>query len=147
MTPQDVFMSRIEKTDTCWLWKGSKNEYGYGIILMPGEKPVRAHRFVYEQLVGPIPEGKILLHSCDNPPCVNPAHLTPGTKAENLYDSMKKGRRAVGEKHWNSKFSAEQIAAIRADPRTQTEIAKEYGVSQPYIGRIKRGTRRTYEPI
>jgi len=146
LSPQDVFESRIQKTDTCWLWKGGRNEYGYGIFHIPGKRPVRAHRYVYEQLVGPIPEGQILLHSCDNPPCVNPAHLSPGTKRDNLIDAMVKNRRPVSERHWNAKLSSEQIQAIISDQRTHREIAKTYGISQPYVGRLKHKKRRLHEP-
>jgi len=80
----------------CWEWKGKRNEHGYGIFFAVrlGLDGVRAHRVVYEHLVEPIPEGMVLRHRCDNPPCVNPEHLVPGTHAENMADMVERGR------HW-----------------------------------------------
>jgi hypothetical protein len=137
--PSDVFENRILKTDTCWLWKGTRHQYGYGIFLMPGEKPVRAHRYSYEYFVGPIPEGKIILHLCDNPPCVNPAHLRLGTKRDNAMDKISK------ERHWRGKLSDSDIDAIIASDKRQSELAKIYEVDQSHISRIKRGLAVRYK--
>ncbi len=137
-SPDDIFETRIKKTDTCWLWMGTRNSYGYGIVLLPGEKPVRAHRFSYEKWNGEIPDGMVVMHICDNPQCVNPNHLRLGTKADNNKDTAIKRRHNYGLDHWNGRLSDEQIAAIRADTRKQIEIAREYGVHQSHISRIKR---------
>jgi hypothetical protein len=140
--PSDVFEDRFEKTDGCWEWKGTRNGYGYGIFLLPGEKPVRAHRYSYEYHVGPIPEGMVIMHTCDNPPCVNPAHLQVGTKAENNADTAKKRRHNYGLDHWNARLSDADVAAIRASDETRKALAKRYGVTYSHIWRIKAGTHR-----
>lgn len=140
--PQDVFESRFEKTEGCWEWNGTHNGYGYGIFLMPGEKPVRAHRYSYEFYVGPIPTDKIIMHTCDNPPCVNPAHLRIGTKAENNADTAKKRRHNYGLSHWNGRLSNDDVAAIRASNESRKALAKRYGVDYSHIWRIKAGTHR-----
>lgn len=100
--PNDVFDSRYKIMPSgCWEWTGGHNAYGYGIIMLPGTNlNTRAHRFSYERYKGPIPTGKIIMHTCDNPPCVNPEHLLIGTRGDNNRDAMLKGRRPSGKNHW-----------------------------------------------
>ena len=76
------FWSKIEITDKCWNWLADLNR-GYGVFWSNG-KHVKAHRFIYERLIGPIPEGKTIDHLCRNTRCVNPAHLEPVTMSENV---------------------------------------------------------------
>lgn len=83
------------------------------------------------------------MHSCDNPPCVNPDHLSIGTKLDNNRDAISKGRNQHAEHHWNAKLTTEQTNAIRLDPRIGSVIAKEYGISQSAVSRIKTGKRRS----
>lgn len=68
----------------CWRWTGSTNEWGYGLFRPRGRGLMKAHRWAYEHLVGPIPDGLFLDHLCRNRPCVNPLHLEPVTNKENL---------------------------------------------------------------
>lgn len=80
-------MRHVEKTPCgCWLWTGAKNENGYGFTRLGGRdaKQSVAHRAVYLALIGPIPDGLVLDHTCRTPACVNPAHLEPVTQRENL---------------------------------------------------------------
>ena len=143
--PEDVFESRYEKSDGCWIWRGGKNGYGYGIFLLPGEVPVRAHRYAYERVHGPIPEGMVVMHSCDNPPCVNPAHLSLGTRDDNNQDKKRKGRHPHGDVHHWTKLSEQQVREIRrllAAGMKQKDIAVMYGADQSTISNIRTGKRR-----
>ena len=83
----------------CWEWTAGKRDFGYGLVHIPGQRsPVGAHRIAYTLAVGPIPEGAWVLHSCDNPPCVNPAHLRLGDQRANEADKDARGRRPTGVK-------------------------------------------------
>lgn len=87
LTPDaaERFWAKVAKSDTCWLWTGAKVGAGYGHFTQGGEqKMMLAHRWAYEALVGPIPEGLVLDHLCMVKACVNPAHLEPVTQAVNI---------------------------------------------------------------
>ena len=80
---EERFWARVDKTDACWFWVGRKGNGGYGRFTSTDKRTYAAHRFSYELLVGPIPEGLELDHLCVTPSCVNPAHLEPVTAEEN----------------------------------------------------------------
>lgn len=121
----EVFWSRVEKTDGCWLWTGWKNPRGYGVLYKGkgygrrGGKHVQVHRLSYTIHFGAIPTDDgiewCVCHRCDNPSCVRPDHLFLGTDADNMADCKAKGRNARGEKHRIATAAA--LAKARAVPR------------------------------
>jgi hypothetical protein len=93
-TPEQTaarFWSKVEKGQGCWTWTAGRNADGYGWFKISGGPKV-AHRVAWELTNGPIPEGLIVRHRCDNPPCVNPGHLELGTHKDNRRDCSQRGR-------------------------------------------------------
>lgn len=135
------FASKINKTDSCWLWKGGKDKDGYGMFngRVDGVLQARAHRYSYARYRGPIPALLNVCHTCDVRACVNPDHLFLGTMADNMDDKMAKGRHVtpVGEKHYRALLTEEHVKAILDDPRTHSRIADDYRVSRTTISSIK----------
>jgi hypothetical protein len=126
--------SHVIKTESCWLFTASCNRKGYGQLTRYGKGTILAHRISWEIHNGPIPKGMVVLHKCDNPKCVNPAHLSLGTNAENSRDMVNKGR-----SHKRYKLSEADISAIitlLADGRRQKEIAALFGISQGMVSFI-----------
>jgi hypothetical protein len=90
---EDRFWSKVEIGDDCWLWTAATTHDGYGLLGRPGGRGmVTVHRLAWVIAFGPIPTGMHVLHTCDTPPCVNPAHLWLGTNADNIADKVAKGR-------------------------------------------------------
>jgi hypothetical protein len=135
-----AFWSKVPRhldPDDCWPWQGHRDVKGYGHF--GGQ---RATLLVYEEMVGAVPAGLHMLHRCDNPPCVNPAHLFLGTNADNVADRCAKGRSA---NFAGRKLSDDQVAEIEARWAAggirQGELAAEYGISRPGINNILSGKR------
>src|SRR3990167_3442392 len=138
------FWSKIKKTSTCWLWTGFLNDAGYGIISI-GCVLIRAHRFSWELHFSPIPDGLLVCHHCDNPPCVNPAHLFLGTKRDNARDMVAKGRHVVGgthcgsdgkwkhgTDHWRAKMNEaniEELRNLRAHGWSLLALGQRFGIT------------------
>ena len=87
-------VSKSRKADGCWIWSGARAGNGYG-TLKRGERGLTklAHRISWELHNGPVPDGMLVCHRCDSPPCVNPAHLFLGTMKDNVHDMLAKSRR------------------------------------------------------
>lgn len=138
------FWAKVLKAspDECWLWVGAVSATGYGAIgLNRSTRALSAHRVAWELHNGPIPEGKFILHSCDNRRCVNPAHLRPGSQRENVADMHSRGRARspVGERNIHAKLTWSQARAIRSEAGDRCDIAARYGVSRATVGLIKQG--------
>ena len=120
----------------CWLWLGATSPKGYGVIGVAATKTEQVHRVVWRMKHGEIPHGMYVCHSCDRRNCVN--HLFLGTPKDNTSDMLKKGREARGERSGTSKLSTGQIVSIRTiTGKLQREIAKEFGVDQSSISKIR----------
>lgn len=137
---RDRFEKFFDRSDasSCWEWKGHRSSKGYGYF----GREKRAHRISWEIYHGPIPDNLHVLHRCDNPPCVNPAHLFLGTNIDNIADREQKGRGAAFREHRSTtKLTRQQVLSIRADPRFQADIAADYGVSRSAVSLIKLNKR------
>lgn len=138
----DDFWSRADvgAEDSCWNWQGAKTNRGYGVYApMPGVL-LRSHRVAYGLHHGGVDDEMFVCHKCDNPSCCNPSHLFLGTPKENSDDMIQKGRKAVllGEDNPMSKLSRGSVRQMFQDPRTNKEIASEYGISPSLVSMIRR---------
>lgn len=130
--------------DDCWEWMGPPDVFGYGNIKVDGRN-AKAHRVAYELLVGPIPDGLILRHRCDNPSCVRPSHLEPGTQVDNIKDRDERGRTCKGERHYAVKLTDQQVQELRAlyvFGETQVGLARRFRISQSQVSNIIRQESR-----
>jgi hypothetical protein len=146
------FWSYVDISDQCWKWTGSVTNYGYGRLHIGGRdgRDVGAHRIAWELLKGRIPEGLYVCHHCDNPICVNPAHLFLGTQSDNMQDAGKKNRLpqqkyhgfCAGERNGRAKLTDAQVSAIRKEYQvvmSHRKLAAKYKVSRSIIRFILSG--------
>jgi hypothetical protein len=141
LTPSLIerFWSRVNKTESCWLWTGRTNEGGYGLIDLPRinrakGRPILAHRLAWLLHYGAWPLNA--LHNCpggDNPACVRIEHLWEGTLTENNRDMFAKGRYQRGIRHWNATVTVDLVHEIRsryASGERQLDIANDLGLNK-----------------
>lgn len=153
LAAEDRFWEKVSTVGDCWEWQGHRDKAGYGTFHVSkyrhGEK---AHRYSYELAYGSVPEASerhdvCVLHECDNPPCVNPAHLFIGSQLENIRDRHNKGRTKAtspvinrpGDSHPRVKLKyveVEQLRALRESGWLHRELAKHFGVSSSYVSRL-----------
>jgi hypothetical protein len=140
------FWAKVNKTETCWLWTAFCNKYGYGHFRVDGTTR-SAHRLSLELHLGrPLLPGMFVCHAphsiCGHRNCVNPAHLSEKTRAENSADMITDGTSNRGARHPSCKLTEAKVRAIRADTRLLREIATEYGIQVPTVHGIR--TRRIW---
>lgn len=135
------FMRFVEKTDGCWFWKGYTTKHGYGTFHPKAGVTRTAHSIAYEIFKGPVTEGMDVMHSCDVRNCVNPDHLSLGTRTDNMRDAKAKGRTARGEGHGRHVLTAQEVLAIRNCGGTQRLVARQFGISQSHVSDIRSGNK------
>jgi hypothetical protein len=159
----DRFWPKVDRSGECWVWTASKMPDGYGQIGVEGHRPKRAHRVSWELHFGPIPPGMLVLHRCDNPPCVRPDHLFLGTSRDNTLDMVGKRRHGSqryperlpsGVNHWRhrpdrQRLTDDQVKSIRtryaAGGVSLVALAREYHVSEASIRMIVK--RKSYRHL
>lgn len=149
-TVEERFWLKVQKTESCWLWVGAKDEKGYGTFKVATNNKKMAHRLSYIFCFKTIKKGMEVCHACDNPSCVRPNHLFLGTHKENMRDMVLKGRSADrhGEKHPNSRLKNEDVLKIRGLYEKKrgalVSLGKMFGVSPSMVGKIINGKNWTH---
>lgn len=137
------FWSLVEKgaTTACWLWRGGKSLDGYGVFSIKNVQH-RATHVAYTLATGEAVGDFLVMHRCDNPPCVNPVHLVRATQLENRRDAAEKGRTARGERHAQAKMHDAEVARIKRRfslGARAADIAREFGIPYERSWRIGKG--------
>lgn len=136
--------------EPCLEWIGNKDEDGYGRIKVKGVE-IKTHRLFYQLFVDPQPlsSTSVVMHKCDNPPCINPLHLKKGTHAENIADCMKKGRHVRGAATGSAKLNDEMVAELRRryeNGASSPVLAKEVGLSTSTMQNVLYGRTWAHVP-
>lgn len=118
------------------------NKDGYPCVWKDGRNQ-NLHRVLYEERHGTLPVGVLVRHTCDTPACINDEHHIPGSVADNANDRKVRGRNNTpfGETRSDAKLTLAQVEQIKKAPGPQSKVAKEFGISQSTVCRIKRGKR------
>jgi hypothetical protein len=145
LTPEQ-FWAKVSKTDSCWVWTGLLGSTGYGTVKYK-QKNYKSHRLAWFFTYGEHPDPSLMLrHTCDNPPCVNPAHLLPGTAKQNSADAVERNRQPRGETNGRSILTADQVREIRHSmdglkplAHNLKPLARQYGVDWTTVRNIVKG--------
>jgi hypothetical protein len=136
------YLERSTQIGDCLVGPGAR----YGVVNYSGGRQMAAHRASYIVHRGPIPDGMVVRHSCDNPPCVNPDHLLVGTHRDNERDKWERGRGPLGLQVYNATITPELIREAVAEylrgGKSQAEMARRLGVGQTTFGRWVRAEAR-----
>lgn len=139
---------RVSQSTGCWNFAGHTNGDGYGAVTKD-RAPYLAHRAAYEVWVGPIPDGHVIRHTCDNRPCINPAHLLTGLPVDNTQDAVDRERTANGERHGMHKLTDDEVNSMRREYArggvTQRALARRYGCSQAQVNNVLLRKQRANE--
>ena len=160
MTGSDVerFWRKVRKSNGCWEWQAARFTAGHGAFrLRPHDgkqRLARAHRIAWELTHGAIPDGRVVCHRCDNPPCVRPDHLFLGTQAENLADMRAKGRLGKnrgrpGEQHSQARLTRSDVVEmrrLRREGASFASLARRFGVGRATANRAVRGESWAHVP-
>lgn len=143
MTIRDRFLLGVGSTsDGCWPWRASTNRQGYGYFKAESIGAKRAHRASWTLFRGKTPPSAFVCHRCDNPCCVNPAHLFLGDPKENAADSVRKHRNVFGARHPLAKLTPESASLVRDADQcgvSVSAIARAFGVSRKLVREIRHG--------
>ena len=134
--PIKSFSDRLELDEEtgCWNWTGARARDGYG-RMKRGGKSIAAHRYAFEKLVAPIPDGACVLHSCDNPACCNPDHLRVGSQKDNIHDAINRGRFVAPRQ----KLTLAQVDEIKSSSASNRELGECFGVHATTIRDVRSG--------
>ena len=149
ITNTERFWRKVDRRDPheCWEWQGGTKGIPYGVFLttpaFKQRKVTIPSRYSWELHHGPVPEGMCVLHRCDNPPCVNPAHLFLGTPSDNTQDMLEKGRhpsRAGEANGWASLTEADvrEMRRLYGEGMRNADIARHMGLDPRTTHRIVR---------
>ena len=147
-----LFFHRVDKRseDECWPWAGYIGPWGYGVFGIARKQMPATHVAWFLETGELPPAGFLLMHSCDNPPCVNVRHLKVGTDADNHADRDAKGRLPRGDRRWNAKLTEANVRearTLRAAGLTYRELAARYGVDKKAIERAVKGQTWDHVPM
>ncbi len=133
----------------CWPWQGQVDVNGYGRFNWRRGDTQLAHRLSYRLAHGELPADRFVCHRCDNPPCINPAHLFLGTQLDNMRDAAAKGRTASpdrrGEQVNTAKLSTADVIFIRGASASTAEVAAHFGISREQVSNIRK--RRQWKHV